>query len=55
MKTQYKIINACYLLYNFIKEEMPIDPMEYEIIEGVTSLQEKNIGNRIIYIETSDT
>ncbi|XP_008777637.2 uncharacterized protein LOC103697538 [Phoenix dactylifera] len=41
VKTQYRIISACCLLHNFIIEEMPIDPMNIEVVEDVTSSQEK--------------
>ncbi|XP_038978687.1 uncharacterized protein LOC103695460 [Phoenix dactylifera] len=36
------------------REEMPIDPMDIEVVEDVTSSQEEEVSDRITYVETSD-
>ncbi|XP_008779183.2 uncharacterized protein LOC103698914 [Phoenix dactylifera] len=36
------------------REEMPIDPIDIEVVEDVTSSQEKEVSDRITYVETSD-
>ena len=46
IKTQIRLIMACFLLHNFIRLEMPIDPFEAEI-DGDSSVmgeEEQNIG-----------
>ena len=33
---------------------MPIDPMDFEVVEDLTSSQEEEVNDRITYVETSD-
>lgn len=55
VKTQYRIRNACCLLHNFIRQEMPIDQMDFKAVEeNVTRSQEEEANVIITYVETSD-
>ncbi|XP_041994111.1 putative nuclease HARBI1 [Salvia splendens] len=44
IKTQIRLIMACFLLHNFIRREMEIDPAEIELDGVSTAVEEDNIG-----------
>jgi hypothetical protein len=57
IKVQIRIINACCLLHNFIRREMPTDPMEEQLnVDMETQLHNEDITNAapINTIEGSD-
>ena len=51
VKTQCRIISACCILHNFIRSEMPIDPIESEV--GILELNENQNDDMIRHCETS--
>ncbi|XWS71181.1 hypothetical protein CRYUN_Cryun03dG0117000 [Craigia yunnanensis] len=51
-KTQWRIISACCLLYNFIRTEMPIDPIKESVCDVSSSQpmgddEEKNLNQAL--------
>ncbi|GMI82237.1 hypothetical protein like AT5G35695 [Hibiscus trionum] len=54
VKTQCRIISACCLLYNFIRSEMPLDPVETDYVEVDNSqTEEVNESEMIRHCEPS--
>ncbi|XP_073306061.1 uncharacterized protein [Primulina huaijiensis] len=53
LKTQNRIIMACMLLHNFIRSEMPDDPIE-EVIDDVVSPENEMQDEFITTLEASD-
>ena len=55
VKTQRRIISACFILHNFIRSEMPIDLIESEV--GILELNENqnDDDDMIRHCETSPT
>ena len=56
VKTQCRTISACYLLHNFIRSKMPIDPIE-EFVGDLNSsqlMEEDEEETLITHYETSD-
>lgn len=47
LKTQVRIINACCILHNFVREDMPIDPLLFEVDHELanSSTSEDNDSN----------
>lgn len=56
IKTQIRLIMACFLLHNFIRREMAVDPVEAEI-EGTippTTMDEEGVAQDYVqFVETS--
>ncbi|XP_042027630.1 uncharacterized protein LOC121774831 [Salvia splendens] len=50
IKTQVRLIAACFLLHNFIRREMPIDPIEVELdgIQYEANLEDEVMGTQFL-------
>ncbi|XP_039048790.1 uncharacterized protein LOC120189636 [Hibiscus syriacus] len=53
VKTQCRLISACCLLHNFIRSEMPIDPIESDYTEDSSHVEEINEVEMIRHCEPS--
>ncbi|XP_042038415.1 protein ANTAGONIST OF LIKE HETEROCHROMATIN PROTEIN 1-like [Salvia splendens] len=50
IKTQIRLIMACFLLHNFIRREMEVDPVELELDTNMntTNTKEDNVGGEYV-------
>ncbi|MFQ6621142.1 hypothetical protein Gotur_002662 [Gossypium turneri] len=55
MRVHNRIIIACYLLYNFIRTYMSLDPIKAELVEGLPSNVIDNDESNIANIYPLDT
>lgn len=51
IKTQIRLIMACFLLHNFIRREMSIDPVELEIDGTICSEAEEDESVGVDYVD----
>ena len=54
VKTQCRIINACCILHNFCRTEMPNDPIEREYVPSNSSDEELEDDELIRHCETNN-
>ena len=56
IRTQNKIILACCLLHNFIRKELPYDPLDDDdIIDTNNDEDDANLGSQVEHITTIGT